>query len=569
MHDQVTPSYSNDEMAAIAKEFYGLEGAVKPLVSYEDQNARLTVGAEQYVLKVANAAAVVADLEFQHAVLEYLEDKFPDGGIPKVMKNTQGGTIAMHEGHAVRLLTFVPGEVLSFTERTPKLHASLGRYMGQFNVAMQGFTHPGALREDFIWSLDNVMLVKPYIHHIALQENRERVERFFKRYEAHVLPKLKGLRKAVIHQDANDHNVLVNEAGEVSGIIDFGDVAWGSQINELAVTMAYALQNTDNTLAAAKDIIRAYDAAFPLESDERDILFDLIAMRIVQSVTLSSRDAKTDPDNVYLVISQTPGFELLEKLEALNPEFLKLFSKQIAGGLGDDDLAACNWLRGFGACADLFPFSLRDCAHITVSMVDGAEGSEHITDQKAYGTWLNNKMEVEGAKYAIGLYGEDRSCYTSANFVDTASGEPRSVHMGIDLFVPAETPLFVPIKGKVFSVHDNAGALDYGPTIILEHKVPDTGISFFTLYGHLARKSLSMIRVGDEINAGQQIGFIGDLDVNGGWTPHLHLQVMTSMLGNVHDFPGACEASRWGVWQNICLNPELLLGLTIRVSGRA
>ena len=324
MQDHAIPSYSDAEMAAIAKELYGLKGAIKPLVSYEDQNARLTVGDKQYVLKVANTAAVIADLEFQHAVLEHLEGKLPGGGIPKVMKNVQGGTIAMHEGHAVRLLSYVPGEVLSFADRTQKLHTSLGRYMGQFNVAMQGFTHPNAFRDDFIWGLDNVMLAKPYIHHIALQENRDRVARFFERYEARVLPKLKSLRKAVIHQDANDHNVLVNEGGEVSGLIDFGDVAWGSQINELAVTMAYALQKTEDILGTAKDIIRAYDAVFPLEDVELEILFDLIAMRIVQSVTLSSRDAKDDPDNAYLVISQAPGFELLEKLESVDLDsFLK------------------------------------------------------------------------------------------------------------------------------------------------------------------------------------------------------------------------------------------------------
>lgn len=565
MHDPVTPSYSSAEMAAIAKKFYGLEGAIKPLVSYEDQNARLTIGEQQYVLKVANTAAAVADLEFQHAVLGYLEDNFPDGGIPKVMENTQGGTIAMHEGHAVRLLTFVPGEVLSFADRTQKLHTSLGRYMGQFNVAMQDFTHPGALREDFIWNLDNVMLVKPYIRHIALQENRERVERFFKGYEARVLPKLKSLRKAVIHQDANDHNVLVNGAGEVSGLIDFGDVTWGSQINELAVTMAYALQNTDDTLGAAKDIIRAYDAVFPLEADERDILFDLIAMRIVQSVTLSSRDAKDDPDNAYLVISQAPGFELLEKLEAINAEFLCIFTKHIVGAPSEGQTIS-DWLSTSADCADLFPFSLKDHNSLAISMTEGAEGSEHIADQKAYGTWLNEKMEAGGAKYAIGLYGEDRSCYTSANFVDTASGEPRSVHLGIDLFVPVETPLYAPLGGKVFSVHDNAGALDYGPTIILKHKVPDTDISFYTLYGHLARKSLSMVRMGDDIKAGQQVGLVGDIEVNGGWTPHLHLQIMTSMLGNQHDFPGACEASRRAVWQEICLDPELLLGFGAKAS---
>ena len=326
--DHIPPFYSESALAAITKKLYGLEGDIKPLVSYEDQNARLTVGADQYVLKIANANMDTADLAFQNATLEHLEKVLPDAGLPRVIHNLKGDTIAMHEGHAVRLLTFVPGSVYAHAKRTLKLHASFGRYMATFNSAMQGFEHSGAVRPGFIWGLDNVMLSKPFVHHIVLEDNRARVERYFARYEAEVLPKLKSLRKAIIHQDANDHNVLVNEAGEVSGLIDFGDVMWGSLINELAIMLAYGMQNTDDILGAAEEIITGYNEVFPLEEDEIGIVLNLAAMRIVQSVTLSSRDSRDDPDNAYLVVSQTPGFALLEKLEAIGPGFLRSFAKQ-------------------------------------------------------------------------------------------------------------------------------------------------------------------------------------------------------------------------------------------------
>lgn len=560
MQHQSNPSYSHAEMAAIAKKLYGLEGTLKSLVSYDDQNAKLTVDDKSYVLKIANKIADVEDIEFQLACMEHLHEKLPDSGLPEVIHNLEGGTITMYEGHAVRLLTYVPGEVYAYAKRSPELHASFGRYMGAFNRAMEGFSHPGADRGNFIWGLDNVILCKPFVHNIIKEENRARVERYFERYESHVLPKLKGMRKAIIHQDANDHNVLVNKAGEVCGLIDFGDISCGSLINELAIMLGYSLQKTEDVLGANKAIISEYVKVYPLEREEVEVVMDLAAMRAVQSVTLSSRDSKDSPENEYLIVSQAPGFDLLEKFEKLGMDFLSQFA--LFSAFGDD--YAHETVSAIGAVAkdniaNLFPFDLKTEKHITVSMKEGAKGNELIADQVAYGVWLNDRIETEGAKYAIGLYGEDRDCYTTANFVDTASGEPRSVHLGLDLFVPAETPLHAPLAGKVFSVHDNAGALDYGPTIILEHTLPDSGTVFYTLYGHLARKSLSMVRVGEIVEAGQQIGLIGDITVNGGWAPHLHFQIMTTMLGNSHDFPGACEASRWDVWKTICLDPDLLL----------
>ena len=43
------------------------------------------------------------------------------------------------------------------------------------------------------------------------------------------------------------------------------------------------------------------------------------------------------------------------------------------------------------------------------------------------------------------------------------------------------------------------------------------------MYGHLCCTDLA---VNDQVTAGQVIGRIGDSHCNGGWFPHLHLQVM-------------------------------------------
>jgi hypothetical protein len=54
---------------------------------------------------------------------------------------------------------------------------------------------------------------------------------------------------------------------------------------------------------------------------------------------------------------------------------------------------------------------------------------------------------------------------------------------------------------------------------------------------------------------------IGDFPANGDWPPHLHFQVMTDMMGMKGDFAGVCTLSEKQKYQQICLDPNLILGL--------
>jgi len=112
----------------------------------------------------------------------------------------------------------------------------------------------------------------------------------------------------------------------------------------------------------------------------------------------------------------------------------------------------------------------------------------------------------EGELYAGG-YMEDRSIYDSPVF---ASGdqEPRTLHLGIDVFAAAGAPVFSPLEGLVHSFQVNGGELDYGPTIILEHS-PTPDLTFWTLYGHLSEDSLLGLEEGDPISAGETLAELG------------------------------------------------------------
>jgi hypothetical protein len=557
------PQLTDAEAGALLKREYGLEGALTPLVSERDQNVLIDADGDRYVLKIANAAEDRGFLALQNAALEHIAAVDPGLGVPRLVRTRDGAEITDTDRHAVRLLTWLPGELFSAVPKTPALLGSLGAFLGRLSKALASFGHPAAHRPGFLWNLDEASAVKPWLDDVS-PDSRALVARIFERYETRALPKLRGLRTGVLHQDANDNNLIVSRDGEaVIGLIDFGDMAFGRQIHELAVTLAYALLDMEDLYAAARPLISSYTAVHPIEAGEAEILFDLVAARLAVSVCVSSRRAREFPDNEYLLISQAPALRLLDRIDRTNPSLLAAFARGTAGlpAVADHDPIVA-WLAS-SDCKPrpLFDFDLDRAGRFVVSLQSGAPGMEHAADPNAHWAWIQSVLTAEGARFAIGPYGEDRDIYKGEQFRSPASPEWRSQHLGIDLFIAPGTPLHAPLDGRVLSVADNAAAFDYGPTVILEHEAGDNGPRFFTLYGHLGRETLGRLQPGVTVKAGQRIGSIGGTDVNGGWAPHLHFQLITDRLGLKGEFPGVGQPSLWEIWRGISPDPNLILRL--------
>ena len=557
------PAFSAQAALGLLQRDYGITGSLRELVSERDQNFLVDGPGGRFVLKIANAVEDAGFLALQNAALKHVALADPSLGVQRVVAAKGGAEIIDWNGHAVRLLTFLPGELYSAAGSSPALLESLGRFMGRLSRAMKGFGHPAAYRPGFLWNLDEAMAVKPWLEDIT-PDRRDLVARIFARYEARVLPRLPLLRAAVLHQDANDNNIVVDkDTATVTGLIDFGDMTHGRQINELAVTLAYALLDVEDVYKSAAPLISAYAKEFPLEAEEAEILFDLVAARLAMSVCISSHRAKDFPDNDYLLVSQGPAFRLLERLDKTNPHFLAAFARHAAGlEPVTASKAVTDWLASPGCRpAGMFGIDLNRSGRLLLSLQSNAPGMEHGADPEAYWNWLENRFHEEDAQFAIGLYGEVRDVYKGEQFRTPASPEWRSQHLGVDIFIAAGTPLFAPLAAKVLSVADNALPFDYGPTVILEHRAGENGPAFWTLYGHLSRETLEMVREGQEIAAGQQIGSIGGHEVNGGWAPHLHFQIITDRLGQSGEFPGVGQPSLWPVWRAISPDPNLILRL--------
>lgn len=316
MPDQV-PHFDDEAIASLAMELYGIEGEISPLDSYEDQNARIKTSDGSYVLKIANTRWAIEGLQMQAEVLKHLENVAPELSLPRSIPTKNGDDITLVDGFAVRLLNFIDGDIIGNAARSPELYFNLGAFIGRFTLAMQGYSHPAAHRPDDLWNLDNVIACKAHLRDVADEDVRARIERFYESYERNVQPGIRYFRKSVIHNDPNEQNLLVavDAPTKISGLIDFGDINYGATVNDLAITLAYNLLGEEDTKSAALKIIQGYVQEFPLEADELEVLFDLVAMRLVQSLIMTSNRAKEVPDNAYILVSQKPAKVLLKKLE--------------------------------------------------------------------------------------------------------------------------------------------------------------------------------------------------------------------------------------------------------------
>lgn len=577
------PRFSIEEAEVFAREVYGVTASARELPSERDQNFHLTCrSGEAFVLKIANTAEQRDVLDFQNRAIAHLAAHHGDGLWPTVYPSVSGDAIATVKDargtpYMVRLLSYVPGKPLvDVRPHSPGLLRSLGVFLGRMSRALEGFPHETPDR-DLKWNMDNgPAVVNTYARHIKDWRRREMVEHFLMAYETHVAPALPQLRRSVIHNDANDYNVLVGDAHpddpgswekRVTGLIDFGDMVHSYTVCDLAVALAYAMLGKSDPLAAAAHVVSGYHSVYPLTEQELALLYHFIAMRLCMSVAISTHQQQEEPALTYLSVSETPAWNLLERLRETPPNLGQYVFRHACG------LPPCPktgavvaWLQSH---AGHFGPVMGPDVDIEQAMVfDWSVGSLDLAmlpdrnDIQAFTRMLSERMRAAGAPVGVGRYNEARQVYAGAQFALDCDEMPetRTIHLGLDLFMAAGSPVFAPLDGVVHSFRNNAIPFDYGPTIILQHDVADD-LTFYTLYGHLSLESLEGLSAGMAVKKGDRIATLGDHTVNGGWAPHLHFQIITDLLGREGEFPGVGAPGQRDVWLSISPDPNLIVGV--------
>ncbi|MGV1792824.1 aminotransferase class III-fold pyridoxal phosphate-dependent enzyme [Rhizobium sp. A37_96] len=567
------PQLSAGDAEKLAKEIFGVSAKASPLDSERDRNYRLKTEADAgWILKIVNSSEPRIESEFQTALLHHLADANSELVVPHLKASLSGdflaSTVAPNgETHALRLVGWLAGTPLAEVGRTFELMRSLGRALGELDRALQGFIHPGALRE-LDWDLRHAARARARLHFVRDAEKRAILERFIQRFETLVEPKLSRLRAQVIHNDANDWNVLVDEQDNqrISGLIDFGDAVHTVLIAEVAIACAYSILDMDDPIGAAAALASGFHEKYPLQAAEIDVLFDLIAMRLVTSVTFSaSRHDQTD-DNPYLAISEAPAWRLLEKMDAMNSRLATAVLRKACGFDAVDGAGAVRrWIydnrKSFADIVRPAPATMSkaivpygDASHV-MTVASAEQRPQEATK------WWADFADQHKVELGVGSWGEKRTVYTDKAFVSRfIKGQRRIHHLGVDLFMPAGTPLYTPVAGIVKSVEIEHEPLGYGGLIAIEH-APQGCSPFVTLWGHMAHEALTRLKPGQRLEAGALVGHMGDIHENGGWTPHLHFQISTDIQLTATEIIGVGETAYLDVWADVFPDASTLAGL--------
>ena len=546
-------------------EQYGLTGALTPLPGEHDLNFVVRQdGTATHVLKVMRPDCPTSHVDMQAQALTYIRRATADLPVPAVVPTVEKAPTAIRQdpegaARAVWLLTHLPGKTYSQGRLKPRsLLEEVGRVLARLAVALTGFDHPD-LERPLRWDLRRSLWIRSHLDSIPGTPERALVGEVLDHFERAVLPNLDGLPTTALHNDINDHNILIDfhpPAGfRVTGIVDFGDMINAPFVCDLSIAAAYAVFGQPRPFDALCALVRGYHSVRALSDLELSLVFPLLLTRLAVSVTNAAITKRERPNDPYVTVSEKPAWDFLKRHARTHPTWAlaRLRTALEKPVVTDADRTLEEIRAARGTYAPVIHADL-DTAPVLDLSIDG-QGSPQDPFQP-------DTEEMRGTGLALGRYREPRLFYVAPEFYlgPYPISDRRTVHLGVDVFAEAATPVHAPTDSTVRSVAYHGTPGDYGGVVVLEHETPN-GRPFFSLYGHLARDVLDRLAPGQTLAAGTPFATLGDESENGGWPPHLHLQLGLSALGPAHDWPGVADPDELEPATGLFPNPAALLNL--------
>jgi len=566
---------------------WGIQARLSALVGEFDLNIKAECDdGSRFLLKVMRPECSTDLIEMQCEALKHIHSNANDIAVPYVVLSKNGHYFEslLDETGDTRLvwvLSFLDGvDYANFTPKSSKLISHLGSSMAQLHIALKGFNHP-AIQRDFKWNLMQAHWINERLSVITDSERRALLVSVMAEFQHH-LDSAQSLPSVAIHNDINDYNLLVKAtlASEptVSGIIDFGDMCAAPRVCDIAIAGAYMMLDHPQPVVALSALVKSYNDVLPLSEAEIDLIYPLLRSRLAVSVVNSTIEALENPDDPYIVISQGPAWRLLESSDITHS--LMTPRLRVACGLPITESATRvkEYLthQVLGNCAEIIGNSLRDapCRSLSVENCSVPQNPFNIMAAEARLTGMEEIAEEELDRHKetkqndtdsgvwLGHYNEPRLIYTDKAFRlgPWKASNRRTVHLGVDVFAPAHTDIRAPLDSVVRVIENRSAWLDYGGIVILQHETP-TNDNFYSLYGHLNPDVCEHLHEGQHLKAGDVFATLGTYQENGGWAPHLHVQLALTVEGLGADWPGVADPDDLVFWNALCPNPAALLNL--------
>ena len=320
------PNFSDDQAISIVNNLYDLNiSIIKPLSSDRDQNFLLYQDDKPvYVLKISHPDEMFNVLEMQHRAINHIYLMDDTIQLPKEVKSIDGDYISVYKYHDIkyyiRIVKYIPGNLMKDLSRHDNSFINmLGTFLGRFSSALKGFEYENSIRI-FPWDISQTDFLHNNISNIGVKDKQIIVERILNDYEKRIIGVKDDLPLAIIHNDANDHNIIVNNDNIPYGIIDFGDIIKTYRVCEPAICIAYLLLNRGDSIQIITKFLNAYQNKYPLTKIEINVIIYFICLRLCVSVTMAAYRKKIFPDNKYIRVTEQQAWDFLKKVQQVDLE---------------------------------------------------------------------------------------------------------------------------------------------------------------------------------------------------------------------------------------------------------
>ena len=578
MLDRRTTPFDSNDAERIAREHFGVDGRATALTSERDQNfliARRTAGASCSRSRTRPRIARCSTRSSARSRTSRQRSRRRRGSCPRRRIDARrdsaadGKRISSGRSRGCRASRSRPS-----SRRSPELYEDFGRQVGALDAALRRLRPSGDPSRLLLGSRErraSIVESQPHADHRRDASARDR-HAHRRSSTTRTAPLLADLPRAAIHSDLNDHNVLVGGVDDdverrgqrVTGIVDFGDMVHSYRVGDLAIAIAYAMLGSDDPLTvASRDGARLLPSASSSTDDELDgAVRARRAAAVRERVHRRRADSAQRPDNAYLGVSQAAIRETLaaarRRFRSGSPK--RWFATRPAS-------APCRASEARRRVSRATRRSRRCSASISrrepTIVLDLSIASPLLERRRARTPSRRSRdacsARCDDAGVACRSVGTtSRGCSTSrrrSRSGPTSIDEHRTIHIGLDLFADAGTPVYAPLDGVVHAFADNAIAAGLRSG---DHPAPRDGRRRRVLHAlrtsepRVARRTRRRPR-GRRRRADRDAR---QPDVNGGWTPHLHLQVITDLLGLGTDFPGVARPSQRRAWMRALSRSE-------------
>ncbi|MGN6425299.1 MAG: aminotransferase [Leifsonia sp.] len=428
------PDVGADDAAGIAARAFGLEGSIRELGSNQDRNFLVDTGEERFVLKIANPVFSADELHAQNAALSVLAGS--GIRIPEVVPSLEGDDVIEVDVQGrpllARVLRYLDGDPLTDVERpTVEQLRTLGALAGSVAAGLAGLDHPGLDRTTQWDARIGGEVVDLLLDHVEQPAKRRAVRAATDAALARLAPLRERLRVQAVHGDVTDDNIVLGDDGP--GVIDFGDVADGWLVAELASTVTSALHHLPDEPIAVLEVIEAFHERAPLDDADVAALWPLVVLRGAVLVVSGEQQVALDGDNLYADENRAHEWVAFDVARRLDADELEALIRARLWGTGSA-------VSGLGRVVG-FESTAANVADLSVTSRDLDEGA-----------WLRADAEdgvlarvCRDSGHAVTRYGEARLTRATVD----RSAPSATIALGVTLELPGGMSVLAPFAGEL------------------------------------------------------------------------------------------------------------------------